>query len=97
MSKISSLIGEAKKYKIGDVELEFKPRTLEDIELIMAIAEEGEARAKGMKDLIFKTLKEADTEATDEEINAVALTHFKELTEAIIDVNGLKNAESTTN
>ena len=95
MSKISNLIGEAKKYKIGEIELEFKPRTLEDIELIMQIAEEGEARAKAMKELIFKTLKEADPEATDEEINQVALTHFKELTEAIIDVNGLQNATTT--
>jgi len=90
MSKLSSLIGKPKTYKIGDIELELKPRTLEDIDLITQLAD-NEKRGEALKELIKRTLKDAVPDATDEEINKIAFEHFKALSEAIIDVNGLKD------
>jgi len=93
MSELSKLAGKAKKYKIGDIELLLSPRKLEDIDLLFALGEENsnEARSKALKELISRTLKEAFPDATDEEIANIGFQHFKELADAIIDVNGLKN------
>ena len=95
MSKLSSLVGKAKKYKIGDVELEIKPLTLKDLDKVLNISE-GDAvvRSKAMVDLIRQTLKESEPEATEEEIDNVAFAHFQELSEAVIDVNGLKGIKN---
>jgi len=90
MSKLQTLCGNAKAYNIGGVELDLKPRRLEEIELLMQLqdpAKQGEA----MSELIKRTLKEAVPDATDEEINNLSLEHLKPITEAIMDVNGLKN------
>ena len=94
MSKINSLIGEPKTFKIGDIELEFKPRTLKDIDLIMDISIE-EKRGEAMKELIKRTLKDAVPDATDEEIDNVAFQYFQVLSESIIEVNGLSNEETS--
>ncbi len=88
MSELAQLIGKSKKFKIGTIELEIKPRTLEDIELIVDIANE-EKRGAAMKELMKRTLKDAVPEATDEEISNIGIMHFKALSEAILDVNGL--------
>jgi hypothetical protein len=89
MSKLDSLLGKSKTYKIGEIELELKPRTLEDIDLVIDLGEP-DKRAKAMKELIRRTLKEAVSDATEEEINGVAMKHFEGLSNAILDVNGLK-------
>ncbi len=93
MSKLNSLMGKAKTFKIGDIELEIKPRTMKDIDLIMDLSIE-EKRGEAMKELIKRTLKDAVPDATDEEIDNVAFEHFQVLSESIIEVNGLKNETS---
>jgi len=95
MSKLSSLVGKPKAYTIGGIELELSPRRLEEIDLLMDLAEP-EKKANAMKELIKRTLKEAVPDATDEEIEKMSLTHFKALSEAIIDVNGLKENAPVT-
>ena len=92
MSELASLLGKSKTFKIGDIELEFKPRTLEDIGLVLDIADE-EKRGEAMKELIKRTLKDSVKGATDEEIKNIALEHFKAISEAILEVNGLSKAE----
>ncbi len=94
MSKLSSLIGEPKTFKIGDIELELKPRTLKDIELVMDLSID-EKRGEAMRELIKRTLKEAVPDATDEEIDNIAFKHFQVLSESIIEVNGLKNEQAS--
>ena len=89
MSKLGSLTGKPKTFTIGGIELEIKPLTLGDADLIFELQNE-EKRGEAMKNLIKKTLKDSVPDASDEEINAVGMRHFKELSEAIVDVNGLE-------
>jgi len=88
MSRLSKLLGKPKEYEIEGEKFVFKPLTVENIDLIMDL-ESDTKRASAMKQIIKLTLKEACPEATDEEIKKVALGHFKQLTEAIMEVNGL--------
>ena len=88
MSKLSKLLGKSKTYTIGEVELEIKPRTLSDIDLIMDM-DNDEKRGQAMKELVKRTLKDAVPDATDDEIDRVAFEHFKVLSEAIVEVNNL--------
>ncbi len=88
MSKLSKLLGKPKTFTIGEIELEIKPRTLSDIDLIMGM-DNDEKRGDAMKELMKRTLKEAVPDATDDEINNIAFEHFKVLSEAIMEVNGL--------
>jgi len=88
MSKIGQLAGKPKDYTIGGITLTFHPRGLEDLDLLFQL-NEPRTQAAAMTTLMKKTLKKADPEATDEEINAVAIKHFEEISTAIMDVNGL--------
>jgi CRISPR/Cas system CSM-associated protein Csm2 small subunit len=88
MSDLQKLLGKSKIFTIGELELEIKPRTLKDIDLMMDLSNE-EKKGEAMKELIKRTLKDAVSDATDEEINNVAITHFKVLSEAIVEVNNL--------
>jgi len=88
MSKLSKLLGKSKTYTIGEIELEIKPRTLSDIDLIMDMGIE-EKKAQSMKELITRTLRDAVPDATDDEIEKIAFEHFKVLSEAIVEVNNL--------
>ncbi len=88
MSRLSNLVGKSQTFTIADVELEIKPRTVEDIDLIMDLADEAK-KAGAMKELVKRTLKDAVPDATDEEISAIGFEHFNEITKAIVKVNGL--------
>jgi len=90
MSRLSKLTGKPKEYTIGGETLLFKPRGLKDLDMLMDLSVD-EKRASAMSKLIKVTLKEAVEDATDEEIDSMSLTYLKELTEAIIDVNGLSD------
>ena len=88
MSELGSLSGSPKTYKIGTLDLSFKPRTLGDIDLIFDLSDE-KKKGPAMRELIKRTLKDAVPSATDQEIDNVAFKYFKDLSEAIADVNGL--------
>ena len=88
MSKLSNLVGKSQTFTIGEVELELKPRNLDDIDVIMDLSDDSK-RSEAMKLLISRTLKDSVPDATDEEISNIAFQYFKELTEAILKVNGL--------
>jgi len=90
MSKLTNLIGKSKTFKIGGVELEFKPLKFENLDLLAELEDESK-RIEAMKKIIAITLKEAVPDATDEEIANLGMTYLKEITDAIVEVNGLKN------
>lgn len=90
MSKLNRLTGQKKAYNIGGVELELSSRTLKHLSLLMDLSDEGK-KGEAMQRLVFVTLKDAVPDATDDEINNFGMQYFKDLTEAIVDVNGLKN------
>ena len=88
MSRLSKLMGKPKEFEIGGEIFTFQPLTVEDLDLIMDLESENK-RAIAMKKIIRKTLKKAVSDATDEEIEKVAMEHFDALTKAIMDVNNL--------
>ena len=88
MSKLSKLMGKSKKVVIGGEELELKPLTVDNLDLMMDLENESK-RANAMKEIIKVTLKGAVPDATPEEINSVGIEYFKDLSDAIMDVNGL--------
>lgn len=88
MSKLASLVGKSKTYKIGEVELELKPLRFENLDLFAELEDESK-RITAMKKIIAITLKEAVPDATDEEIANLGITHLKEIADAIVEVNGL--------
>jgi len=90
MSKLSNLLGKSKTYTIGDVELEFKPLKFENLNLLAELEDESK-RVDAMKKVIALTLKEAVPDATDDEIANLGLTYLQDISNDIVEVNGLKN------
>jgi len=89
MSKLSNLIGKSKTFTIGEVELELKPLTMENLDLLSEL-EDDSKRVIAMKKIIAITLKEAVPDATDDEIAKLGITYLQEISNAIVEVNGLK-------
>lgn len=78
------------KIKIGGEELEIKPLKVKDLPLLMKLTgQDVEQQTEAMIKIIRKTLKEAVSDATDEDIDNVGVMHFKALSEAIMKVNGM--------
>jgi len=88
MSKLSKLLGKPIECEIGGETFELKPLTVKDLDLLMDLENENK-RAGALKQIITKTLKNSISDATDEEIDGVAVEHFDELTKAILKVNKL--------
>jgi len=96
MSRLSRLAGQAKEVEILGEKFVLKPLTVKDMDLIMELENESK-RANAMKKIIAKTLKDAVPDATDEEIDSVAIENFAQLTDAIMEVNGLKDVPQGKN
>lgn len=79
---------------IGGEDLTIKPLTVKDLPLLMSLTDQdSDKRTKAMVDLIVKTLRESVPDATEEEITSIGVSYFKELSEAIMKVNGMENVE----
>jgi hypothetical protein len=93
MSRLERLAAKSVTVTIDGVELEIKPLSvMDDLDLILKL-EEPKDRGPALAEIMRRTLKEAVPEATDEEIKAVSLKHFKPIFEAIQKVNGLTEEE----
>ena len=88
MSRLERLFAKPKEIEIGGEKLNISPLTVEHIDLLMDL-EDKDKRANALKKIVKITLKNAVPEATDDEVNKVAIKYFKELTQAIMEVNGL--------
>jgi|TARA_R100001530_G_scaffold126350_1_gene95168 hypothetical protein len=98
MSRLSKLIGKPVEVKIEGESLLIKPLTMKDMDVIVNLGSEDSAKqAKAITSLIKLTLKNSVPEATDEEIEGVAIAHFQELSEAIMRVNGLDDGVAKKN
>lgn len=91
MSRLTKLLGKQKEYVIAGEKFIFNPRTVNDIDLMIDMENETK-RPAALKKLIRVTLKEAVPDATEEELDKISIDYLKEITEAILDVNGLGKA-----
>jgi len=92
MSKLSNLLGKSKTFKIGDIDLEFKPLRFEHMDLLAKLDDPSE-RVEAMRDIIKVTLKEAVPDATEDEIKNLGMIHLIPISNAIANVNGLKDVK----
>ena len=94
MSRLAQLAGKGKKFKIGGIELEIKPLTVSDMDLMTRLGKED---ATAMKELIAKVLKDSVPDATDDEVDKMSVEHVTKLMEAIMEVNNLEMDKSKQN
>lgn len=92
MNRIEKLLGKGENLTLGEgenaVELEIKPLTVNDIDLIVGMGEPDKA-AESTKKLMQTVLTRALPEATPEQINQISFGHFEKLMDAITRVNNL--------
>ena len=95
MSKLAALQGKAQKFKIGDLELELKPLTVDELSLF-SVDESApmKEQMKSSKELISKVLKNSVPDATDEEINNISIEHLQDLMNAIMKLHKLPEGDS---
>lgn len=95
MSRLSALQGKPKKYKIGELELELKPLTVEELE-IFSVDQDApmEKQMESSKKMIARVLKKSVPDTTDEEINSVSLEHLETLMNAIMDLHNMGKGSS---
>lgn len=89
MGKLERFLGKPKKVMIGGEELELKPLTVRDLDVVMKLGDE-KTRAEVMPELIRRTLKRSFVDATDEEIDNMGLEYFNDLVNGILEVNNLQ-------
>lgn len=90
MSKLSSLLGKTETVKLGDLSIEVKPLSLDEMEEFMVDKDAPmSAQMTAMKKLIRKVLKDSIPDVTDEEINQLPLAHTNQLIKALTEINQL--------
>ena len=95
MSKLSQLQGKSKTFKIGGIDLELKPLSVDDLELFSASESSTMEQQMGMaKKLIAKVLKNSIPDATDEEIKNISVEHLDDLMKAITSLHNLSGEAS---
>lgn len=92
MSKVSKFLGKSKTVKIGEEEIELKPLTISDLDVVND-SQSPEKAPGAIKEMIKRTLKRSVPDATDEEIENIDLQHFEALVNAIFEVNGLERVD----
>lgn len=94
MSKLGFLQGKSQTFKIGDVELELKPLTVDELELFSIDDKASvEEQMKTTKKLVTKVLKNSVPDATDEEINNISIEHLQDLMNAIMKLHKFQEGD----
>ena len=88
MSRLARLQGKPLEVELGGEKLEIKPLSVKHLGLIMKMTKE-DTRDEAIPELLKQTLRDSVPDATDEEIEGVAVEHFEKLMEAIAKVNNL--------
>ena len=91
MSKLTALQGKSQVFKIGEVELELKPLTVDELELF-SIDDKApiEKQMEGTKRMISTILKKSIPDATEDEIKNISLEHLKEFMDAVMKLHKLE-------
>jgi hypothetical protein len=94
MSKLSDLRNKGKAVTLSNGEvITLKPMTLDE-EVSIAEFQEKNEFVKAMSYLVKNALKRAIPDATDDEINDINKEDLKVITEAIMELNGLKSSKN---
>ena len=95
MSELTALQGKPQKFKIGEIELNLKPLTIDELSLF-SIDESApmEEQMKTTKKLLSKVLKNSVPDATDEEINNISLEHLQDIMDAIMKLHKFSEGDS---
>lgn len=97
MSKLSQLQGKGKVFKIGGIDLELKPLSVDDLGLFSVDPNAPmEKQLEMTKKLIAKVLRTAVPDATDLEIDNISLEHLDALMKAITSLHNLSGGDSGT-
>ncbi len=86
--RIKKFLAKPKKIKLGGEDIEIYPLKLKDIDLLIDMQDK-DKQANALKGIMRETLKQSFPNASDDEINSFSMEYFNELTEAIMEVNGL--------
>ena len=91
MSKLSELVGKPTRIKLGSIELDIKPLSLEDLELFNGDDDSNAGAMKTAKAMINKVLKDSVPDVTEEELKSISLEYMEELMDHIMKINKLDN------
>jgi len=97
MSRLQRFLGRPQKFLINGEEMELKPLTVKDLDIILDLGDDKKRNA-ALQQVISRTLRRSFPEEPEEEIEKIGLQHFEELVSAIMKVNNLegkKKAEPT--
>lgn len=90
MSKLSSLLGKKETVKLGELEIEIRPLSLDEMEEFIIDPNASTAdQVAAMKKLIRKVLIESIPDVTEEEISNLPVSYTNELIKAITEINKL--------
>ncbi len=92
MSEARKLMDLPVKIKVGDLELNVRPFSIDDLELFAVDDKDPiEKQMRVVKEMVTKVLKEAIPDITDEEIKSISIRRFNELVTKIMEINDMGN------
>lgn len=94
MDRIEKLLGKGKTITLNGVELDIKPMTVDDIDILMEMGEPNKLPS-AMKKLVKRVLERTLPEATEEQRNQVSFEYFPKLIETIMEINHLDQGGSS--
>ena len=94
MSELSQLQGKGKIFKIGGVDLNLKPLTVDELELF-SIDDKAplEQQMENSKKLISAILRKSVPNATEDEIKGISLEYLNDLMEAITKLHKIEKID----
>jgi len=94
MSDLDALSGKPKTKNIGGVDITLSPLTMKDFDLaFLAGSEDDMEKAKGMKQVVEKTLQDSYPDVKDP-LSKVSMQYMVDLMTFVIEVNGLATPEN---
>lgn len=84
--KLRKFLGKSKTYEIEGEEFTLTPLKGKDLDVVVNLGEDAES----MKKVMLMALKQISPEATKDDLEELPVSFLNKLSEAFIDVNGLK-------
>ena len=93
MSRLSKLLAQPKEVEICGDMFNIYPLTVKHLGLFTNL-EDPEKQGAALKEIVQLTLKRAVPEATQEELDNISVEHLEAISDAIFEVNGLKDEKT---